>query len=179
MEELIRRAKEGDREAAVCIIDKYKYLVLKKAYDYHVPGYDFEDLVQQGYLSIIKAIHMYKLGSKSYNGYFISTINTNFAALLKGEIKHFREIPDENILNKDEAYDFTIEDQLIAYEEVKELYAAMDKLEPIEREILNRYYINDESFKEIACDIELGYDRTTYLRTRAVKKLRGIMKRKK
>ncbi len=173
MEELIKKAKEGDREAVVHIIEKYKKFVFKKAGTYNVPGYDFEDLVQHGYLSIIKAINMYKLGSNSYSGYFIRAIDLNFAALLKKEIKHFREIPDENILNKDEIYDFTIEDQLIAYEEVKELYKVIDELDPIEKEIIKKYYIDEESFKEIACDIGVGYDRATYLKTRALKKLKN------
>nr|WP_272507469.1 sigma-70 family RNA polymerase sigma factor [Clostridium aestuarii] len=166
------------RKLLIPKLHKYKYLVLKKAGQYHIPGYEYEDLVQHGYLSIIKAIHMYKLGSNSYNGYFINTISTNFAALLKGTIKHLREIPDENIVNNDKEYEFTIEDQLIVYEEVKELYAAMDKLEPIEREILNRYYINNESFKEIACGMECDYNRITYLRTKAINKLSKIIKGK-
>jgi RNA polymerase sporulation-specific sigma factor len=49
--------------------------------------------VQQGYLSVIKAIGMYKLGSNSFNGYGISSIRTNFKALLKGKIKYYREVP--------------------------------------------------------------------------------------
>ncbi|QGU96835.1 sigma-70 family RNA polymerase sigma factor [Clostridium bovifaecis] len=178
MEELIKKAKEGDREAATAIIEKYKKYVFKKANYYHVPGYDYEDLVQHGYLSIIKAIHMYKLGSNSYNGYFMNAIKMNFAALLKGEINHYREIPDENILNKDEEYNFTIEDEVIAYEEVKELYEALDKLELKEREILERRYIKEESFTEIAADMNFKYDRTTYLRNRALKNTKSILNRK-
>ncbi|KEH85271.1 RNA polymerase sigma factor [Clostridium novyi A str. 4540] len=125
MEELIRKAKEGDIEAVNSIINKYKRFVFKKAAGYHIPGYDFEDLVQHGYLSSIKAIRMYKLGSSSYNGYFLNAISRNFAALLKGEIKHFYEVPDDNILNKNEEYKFTLEDEVIAYEQVKKLYEAM------------------------------------------------------
>lgn len=176
MENVIRKAKEGDRDAITEIIDKYKRYVFKKAYSYKVPGYDNEDLVQHGFLSIIKGIHMYKLGSNSYNGYFLNAINMNFAALLKGEIKHFREIPDENIFNKDQVYEFTIEDEMIAYEEVKELYEALDKLQPEEREIIKRRYIKEESFKEIACGMNLGYDRTTYLRNRGLRKIREIIR---
>ncbi|MCD3276185.1 sigma-70 family RNA polymerase sigma factor, partial [Clostridium botulinum C/D] len=104
--------------------------------------------------------------------------STNFAALLKGEIKHFREVPDDNILNKDEEYEFTVEDEVIVYDQVKKLYEAMDKLQPLEREIISRYYINDESFKDIANDKKLLYDRTTYLRRRAIRKLRGMMENK-
>ncbi|KOA78096.1 RNA polymerase sigma factor [Clostridium botulinum] len=178
MEEVIRKARGGDVKSINSIINKYKNFVFKKAAGYNIPGYDFEDLVQHGYLSIIKAIRMYRLGSSSYNGYFLNAISTNFAALLKGEIKHFREVPDDNILNKDEEYEFTVEDEVIVYDQVKKLYEAMDKLQPLEREIISRYYINDESFKDIANDKKLLYDRTTYLRRRAIRKLRGMMENK-
>ncbi|NFF31281.1 sigma-70 family RNA polymerase sigma factor, partial [Clostridium botulinum] len=65
MEEVIRKARGGDVKSINSIINKYKNFVFKKAAGYNIPGYDFEDLVQHGYLSIIKAIRMYKLGSSS------------------------------------------------------------------------------------------------------------------
>jgi hypothetical protein len=38
---------------------------------------------------------MYKLGSNSFYGYCICAIKMNFKALLKDEIKHFRELACE------------------------------------------------------------------------------------
>lgn len=178
MEYVIKKAKCGDIEATKYIINKYKYLILKKAGEYHVPGYEYEDLVQHGYLSVIKAIHMYKLGSNSYNGYFINAINLNFYSLLKGSIKHLREIPDKNIVNHNGRYDLTIEDEIIAYEEVKKLYAAFDKLEPIEKEILNKHYINDETFREIACMSNCSYNKITYIKHKAISKLKKFLQEK-
>ncbi|GAA0783038.1 RNA polymerase sigma factor [Hathewaya limosa] len=172
MEELIKRAKEGDRLAIIYIIEKYKPFVIKCASKYNVPAYDFEDLVQHGYLSIIKAIHMYKSNSNSYNGYILNAITLNFKALLKGEIKHFREMPDEDIMEKEDYYDFTLEDEIIAYEEVEKLYSILDTLEKLEREIIKRHYINEESFIDIASDLDINYNRTMYLKKRGLLKLR-------
>lgn len=164
MESLIKKAKEGDGASIILVVEKYKPFIFKCACKYNIPGYDFEDLVQHGYLSVIKAIHKYTLGSNSYNGYFISSISLNFKALVKGEIKHFREIPDENIMDKDDYYDFTLEDEIIAYNEVEKLYRSLDKLQPMEREIINRHYINGESFREIACSLDVKYDSVIYLK---------------
>lgn len=47
-------------------------------------------------------------------------------------------------------YEFTLEDEVIAFEEVKKLYAALDKLEPLEPAVIERYYILDYSLGEIA-----------------------------
>ena len=94
LESLVEKAKNGDRIALMDIIERYKFLIIRLAVSYHIPSYEFEDLVQQGYLSVIKAIGMYKLGSNSFNGYCINSIKTNFKALLKGKIKHYREVPN-------------------------------------------------------------------------------------
>ena len=92
MEKLVEKAKNKDEVATGEIIEKFKYLILKEASRYHVPGYELEDLVQHGYLSVIRANAMYKLGSNSFYGYCICAIKMNFKALLKGEIKHFRGV---------------------------------------------------------------------------------------
>ena len=47
-------------------------------------------------------------------------------------------------------YEFTLEDEVIANAEVKKLYATLDKLEPLGREIIERYYILDQPLGEIA-----------------------------
>ncbi|KOC48216.1 sigma-70 family RNA polymerase sigma factor [Clostridium botulinum] len=172
MENIIKRAKEGERASIISIIEKYKPFIFKCACKYKIPGYDFEDLVQHGYLSVIKAIHKYTLCSHSYNGYFINSISLNFKALLKGEIKHFREIPDDKIMDKDDYYDFTLEDEIIAYDEVEKLYKSLNKLEPLEREIINRHYLRGESYREIACSLDIKYDRVIYLKKRGVRNIR-------
>jgi len=177
MEELIEKAKKKDEIATGEIIERFKYLILKEASKYHIPGYEFEDLVQHGYLSVIKAISMYKLGSNSFNGYCINAIKLNFKALLKGQIKHFREVPSNEMLDFETAgnYEFTLEDEVIAHAEVKKLYAALDKLEPLEREIIERYYILDHSLGEIACESDKSYYQFVRLKRKALEKLKTFM----
>jgi len=117
MEKLVEKAKKSEEGASAEIIEKFKYLVYKEASRYHIPGYAMDDLIQHGYLSILKAIAMYKLGSNSFNAYCINSIRMNFKALLKGQIKHFREVPNNDMLDFDTAenYEFTLEDEVIAY----------------------------------------------------------------
>jgi RNA polymerase sporulation-specific sigma factor len=117
MEKLVEQAKLNEAYATIQIIEKFKFLVFKEASRYHVPGYTMEDLIQHGYLSIVKAIAMYKLGSNSFNGYCINSIKMNFMALLKGQIKHFREVANSEMVDFDclDNYEFTLEDEVIAY----------------------------------------------------------------
>ena len=177
MEKLVERAKTKENGAAEEIIEKFKYLIFKEASRYHVPGFELEDLVQHGYLSVLKAIAMYKLGSNSFNGYCINAIRMNFKALLKGQIKHFREVPNNEMLDFDTFgdYEFTLEDEVIAYDEVKKLYVALDKLDPLERDILERYYVLDQSLGEIACDSDKSYHQFARIKRKALEKLRALI----
>jgi len=177
MEKLVEKAKTKEGYATEEIIEKFKYLIFKEASRYHIPGYELEDLIQHGYLSVIKAISMYKLSSNSFNGYCINSIRMNFKALLKGQIKHFREVPSNEMLDLDtfEDYKFTLEDEVIAYDEVKKLYVALDKLDPLERDILERFYILNQPLGEIACDSDKSYHQFARMKRKALEKLRALM----
>jgi RNA polymerase sporulation-specific sigma factor len=177
MEKLVEEAKNKKSYATIEIIEKFKYLIFKEASRYHVPGYTTEDLVQHGNLSVIKAIALYKLGSNSFNGYCVNSIKMNFRALLKGQIKHFREVPNSEMVDFDclGNYEFTLEDEVIAYDELKNLQVALDKLEPLERAIIERYYILEQSLGEIACDSDKSYHQFARLKRKALKKLRELL----
>lgn len=177
MEKLVEKAKNKESGATQAITEKFKYLIFKEASRYHIPGYDTEDLIQHGYLSVIKAIALYKLGSNSFNGYCINAIRMNFKALLKGEIKHFREVPNSNMIDFDaeEHYEFTLEDEVIAYDEVRNLYVALNTLEPFERYILERFYIMGHSLTEIAATSDKSYHQYARIKKKALEKLKAIM----
>lgn len=177
MEKLVEKAKNKEIGATDVIIEKFKYLIIKESSRYHIPGYDTQDLIQHGYLSVIKAIALYKLGSNSFNGYCINAIRMNYKALLKGEIKHFREVPNSNMIDFDaeEHYEFTLEDEVIAYDEVEKLYAALNTLEPFERYILERYYIMGHSLTEIAASSDKSYHQYSRIKKKALEKLKAIM----
>jgi RNA polymerase sporulation-specific sigma factor len=177
LEKLVEKAKAKESGATEEIIEKFKYLIFKESTRYHIPGYELEDLVQHGYLSVIKSITLYKLGSNSFYGYCINAIRMNYKALLKGQIKHFREVPNNEMLDFDTCgdYEFTLEDEVIAYDEVKKLYAALDKLEPLEREVIERYYILDQSLGEIAIGSDKSYHQFARMKKNALKKLKSLM----
>ncbi len=174
IEELVKRAKDGDKAAVDEIIEKFKYFIIKQAAKYSVPSYDFEDLVQHGYLSIIKAVHLYKIGRGSFTTYCTNAVINNFNALLKGQIKHYREIQDEDIINS-ELYEFTLEEEFIAYEETKRVKNALDKLQDTEKNIITSVYIKDKTLKEAAVHFDITYKKAIKLRKEALRKLRKYL----
>ena len=72
----------------------------------------------------------------------------------------------------DSDYEFTLEDEVIAHDEVKKLYAAIDELEPKEQEVIKKYYLLEQRLREIACEGDMSYYQFVSLKKKALGKLR-------
>ena len=59
-EELIRRLRNGEREIMDYVMEKYKYLVRKRANAMFLIGGETEDLIQEGMIGLFKAIRDFK-----------------------------------------------------------------------------------------------------------------------
>ena len=174
MENLILKGKQGDKEALEKIINYFIPLILKEASKYIIKCYDYEDLVQHGYLSVIKAVNMYKGEPQWFIPYGIRAVILNYKALLKKEIKHHREIPDE-FINDNEDYLFTLEDEILAFQKTEDLYKALDSLSEAEREIIKSFYIKEQSLEEIAATTNKTYNNVRYTKAKVIKKLQKIL----
>src|SRR3974377_55830 len=56
-EELVASAKTGDLEPTRRILSRYHHFVRLKANSYFLAGGDGDDLIQEGYIGLYKAIH--------------------------------------------------------------------------------------------------------------------------
>ena len=80
--ELLRRAKEGDKDAKEKLVTQNTGLVWNVIRGFHGRGYDTEDLFQIGCIGLIKSIERFDL---SYDVKF----STYAVPLISGEIKRF------------------------------------------------------------------------------------------
>lgn len=178
IETLVKAAKEGDSDAMELILEKFKYFIMKHGKKYIIPSHDFEDLIQHGFLSTIRAVQLYKLESNNFTTYCNNSIINNFKALLKGHIKHYREVQNEAILDI-QVYDFTLEDEVIAHEETKKLLKTVkEKLSVDEKNIISGVYFQDKTLKEVAATFNINYRRAVEVKRQALNKLRPTTYRK-
>lgn len=173
MEELIIKAKEGDNKAVEDIINQYMPLVLSEASKYHIPGYDFEDMVQHCILSIIKAINLYNINSNSFSAFLTTTVKRSNINLLKSKIKHYREVQSSTSIDNFEGnYSFTVEDQYIAYEIVEKLSDCINELSCLEKMLIIEFYINRRPLKVIAKENSINYQKAYEIKKSALNKLK-------
>lgn len=65
-----------------------------------------------------------------------------------------------------------IEHEIIAFDEVKRLYAALEKLDPFEKNVVERFYLREDTLKEISCEGDLSYYDYVRIKNKALDKLK-------
>ncbi|MCR1175587.1 sigma-70 family RNA polymerase sigma factor [Clostridium botulinum] len=173
MHQLTKKCRKSDNRALQKIIDDFVPLILKEASKWHIKCYDYEDLVQHGYLSVIKAVNMYNGEDKKFKFYCIKSIKQNYKALLKGEIKHHREVPNDKDIYP---YEFTLEDEVLAYEKTKEIYKALDNLNKEERAVIEGFYFKNKTIENVAKENNKSYNNIRYEKDKIIKKLQNSLK---
>jgi RNA polymerase sporulation-specific sigma factor len=64
-EQLLRKLREGESDITDYIMDKYKYLVRKKAKAMYLLGGENDDLIQEGMIGLFKAVRDYDINHES------------------------------------------------------------------------------------------------------------------
>ena len=72
-------------------------------------------------------------------------------------------------------YDFTLEDEVIAYEETQKLQSALNKLQDIEQSIIKAVYFEGMSMKEAAADNEINYRKALDIRKKSFNQLKKYL----
>ena len=91
-EELIRRYREGDRDALDHIMEKYKDQVRKEANAMYLLGGENEDLIQEGMLGLLAAIRGFQSGKEtSFRTYAEICVRSRLYAAVRAaqRDKHF------------------------------------------------------------------------------------------
>jgi RNA polymerase sporulation-specific sigma factor len=143
LDQMIINAKAGDKEAMEEIIEKFNPLVIKMAASTYIAGYDFDDLKQIGYLSIMRAVKMIDMNrSTNFDSYIYQAVKRNFYYEIR------RKVRDQYVtsLNKPGeeggelgdvlSCSFDMEEDYVKRDELKRLIDTIDSLGDEERELI-------------------------------------------
>lgn len=183
---LIMNAKNGDEEAKLALLSRYKPLIFKYSLKIHLKGFDFDDLLQHGTLSVLNAIDKYNLNkdAKFLDSYIINTIKNNYANLQRNQSKKSTETslntPVENTDNEvidlipcDESTEGIAMKNLVA----KEILNALNTLTLEEQELLLHVYITRDFTVKGYCHFKnISYYEGRKMNKRVLAKLREALK---
>lgn len=180
IEQCVIKAKEGDNEAILMLLDQYKPFIFKTANKYYVSYLDIYDLAQTAYVALINAIDKYKIGSNTFSSYAFQTILNAILDLTRHNIKDSDNVSlNEKISNEGNAEfieclmsQTDIEDDFIRLENFNELRSALSKLSEDEFELIFLVYYNGVSMKTYAERKNMEYFRAIRKRNKILRKLK-------
>ncbi len=176
-EELVAQAKSGDSDATRKILVRYHYFVRLKANSYFLAGGDGDDLIQEGYIGLFKAIRDFEHDrSTSFRSFAELCVTRQIITAIKtaSRQKHSPLNTYISFSHSPSSADFdtrTLADvipsgrtsdpvqQVISSEEVVSLTDCLVRLlSPLERRVL-KYYLEGNSYEDIA--VHIGHDTKT------------------
>lgn len=171
-EELVARAKTGDDDATRKLLTRYHYFVRLKANSYFLAGGDGDDLIQEGYIGLFKAIRDYEHDrSTSFRSFAELCVTRQIITAIKtaSRQKHAPLNTYISFSHSPSSADFdtrTLADvipsgrtsdpvqQVISSEEVVSLTDCLvHMLSPLESQVL-KYYLEGNSYEDIAAAID-------------------------
>lgn len=144
---LVERAKDGDKEALEKVVENFKPFVIKTAVGIYIIGYDMEDLIQEGCISIINAVRLYnKNKCSNFVAYVTNAVKNNFYYAIRKAAKRNCDCSLDAEVSEGVEFiecftdDFDVEADYVHKEDLKRLEMALEKLSKDECELLLSIY---------------------------------------
>ncbi|MBE6066101.1 MAG: sigma-70 family RNA polymerase sigma factor [Clostridium lundense] len=182
LEELALRAQKGDKTSLETLISYFKPYIIKQAHLTYVKGRAMEDLIQIGYISLLKAVKMYKPLNKNFNYYALASIKRNFYYLIRQEARYNGEYSMEfetcdGLTLGDGIEDkFNLEEDYIKKETRQQLREGLKLLNKDEKELINWVYLQKKNLKEYAKINGITYNQARYRMKKVLQKLKKAFK---
>ena len=186
IEACVTQAKKEDKDALTKLLTQYKSFIFKYAYQYNIKNHDTNDLVQIGYLGLLKAIKNYKVGSNTFCGYASRSIKNNLLYTSRQNAKYSGELSlNFSVLDgQDNSTDYAacleaednIEEKVLKCQEMRELKTAVSKLPQEDINLVHTVYYDNNSLTKYAKNNGLSYPQAIRKRNQILKNLNKSMK---
>lgn len=184
---IIQQSLKGDKVFQEILLEKLKPLIYKNIYKYYKQNeHIIEDLVQEGYIVILKSLQKFE---ERKNVHFLGFVQSNLTFFYKNHYRNtLKERQTLSLNNKlrpsDEIYEFEklIENKddklesIFERDEINKLYLFINNLSQKKQEVLMMYLGNELTMKEIADTLNITYKAAAERKYTAILKLRRMMR---
>ena len=178
MENLIIKAKQGDKNALEEILRKFQPLIDNTARSFYIYGYEDEDIKQLAVLAIIKAVDKFNISlSNSFPSYVKETVrNTIYTEIDKATKVYFKDKISREIATHIDVKDIVdeninIQEEYIKKEGRKDLEKAISLLKEEERNLLKELYVKNKTLMSYSEENNMEYHNARYRKEKIIKKL--------
>lgn len=181
IEASVIRAKNGNKEELLKVMEQYKPFIIKTASGYSIKGFDMYDMVQIGYVTLINAVAKYRVGSNTFSTYAFNSIKNAFRYTARQNLKKAGELSlnaplEGSFEHGTEFIDFledpgNLEEEIIKREELLKLRKAVSRLPMDEMELIIMVCYTGASLKTYAEKKGLEYQQAVRKKNRILDKL--------
>jgi RNA polymerase sporulation-specific sigma factor len=174
MEELVLRAKKGDRDAALQLLEDFTPFIISTARKLYIVNQDLDDLIQTGRLSFLSALEKYDTGREfCFPAYAVNAVRNNFHHMVrKAAEKNFE--PSSSELEQ-LASGEDIEEDFIRKEARALLMGHLASLPEEDRELIRWFYFRNGSIGKYAEATGTTYNSVVKRKQRILARLRKAM----
>lgn len=182
MEELIIKAKQGDKNALEEILNKFQPLINKTVISFYIYGYDFEDIRQIAILGIIKAVNKFDITlMDSFPSYVKEVVRNSIYKEIEKATKHYYKNKESKEIATfidikdiiDDGVD--IQEDYIKKDNKKGLENAISLLKEEDRSLLKALYIENKTLKYYSEEKNIEYYKARYMKDKVIKTLKETL----
>jgi len=181
IEHLVERGKTEDKLVISELIERFTPLILKIVSSIYIKGYEKEDLIQIGYLSIIKSVREFDLDrGGSFVPYVYNAVRKNYYNEIRKAAKSnyetsYEKLVDTGDYSKLSRVEKSVEDNIIRREEICNLKTVLDKLTEEEKDLIRfSYGVGYGGLKKYSELYKVKYVTAQKRKSRVIIKLRGF-----
>lgn len=177
VEKLAILAQNGDLKAKEYLTEEFKPLILNICKRTFLNGFEFEDIQNECYASLFKALKKYNPEKHRFVAYATITIKNSIISLMKrSKTRDKFDSKSTLILTNNLEYILSNDLELVEDRVMKEMFrskinTAFNMLEDEERKLIDYVYVKGNPLKKYAERINLSYSRVFKIKKKIVRKL--------
>lgn len=178
VEKLAILAQCGEETAKEEIVREFTPFILNLCKKTYLNGFDFQDIQNECYASLFKALKRYNPEKHRFVAYATITIKNSLIALIKKSKRRDRTDNSSTLILTDnlehvlqEDFEF-VEDRIFKNMINLKLISALEDLEYEEQMLIEYVFIKGNTLKEFSKFIGISYSRAFKMKVRVFKKLR-------
>jgi RNA polymerase sporulation-specific sigma factor len=181
IEACVIQAKAGNKEALAKLLEQYRPFIFKMSTHFNIRCCDTNDMLQLGYMAVMKAAAKYRTGSQTFSTYAFNSIKNTFRTAASRNMRFGETLSLNTPVNAENGTNTEFidciegsespEDKIISFERIKEIRKAVAKLPKEELELIRMVYFSRATLKAYADKNKLDYSQVYRKRNRILKKL--------
>jgi RNA polymerase sporulation-specific sigma factor len=187
IEACVTRAKSGNKEELLKILEQYKAYIFKTARTFNIKNHEIYDLVQIGNVALINAIDKYRTGSNSFSTYAYRSIENAFKYTARQNSKYSNDLSLNVAVHPEDkdsvelidclAADIDMNSHTIRLSDKEEVKRAVSRLPKDDIELIHLVYYKSVPLKTYAEKKGITYVQALRKRDQILEKLSRYIKK--